>query len=80
MGGFVTKLKALFDTTTEKRVLMLGLDAAGKTTVLYKLQLGEVVTTVPTIGETACCDQDFVRLLTMSTSQASTSNRSSTRA
>ena len=32
------------------RVLMLGLDAAGKTTILYKLQMGEVVTTVPTIG------------------------------
>jgi len=29
---------------------MVGLDAAGKTTVLYKLKLGEVVTTVPTIG------------------------------
>lgn len=29
---------------------MLGLDAAGKTTILYKLKLGEVVTTVPTIG------------------------------
>ena len=27
-----------------------GLDAAGKTTVLYKLKLGEVVTTIPTIG------------------------------
>jgi ADP-ribosylation factor protein 1 len=37
-------------STTESRVLMLGLDAAGKTTVLYKLQLGEVVTTIPTIG------------------------------
>merc|ERR1712003_159996 len=32
------------------RLLMLGLDAAGKTTILYKLKLGEVVTTVPTIG------------------------------
>eukprot|EP01084_Bolivina_argentea_P073018 132533_1 len=32
------------------RVLMLGLDAAGKTTILYKLKLGEVVTTIPTIG------------------------------
>jgi len=30
----------------------VGLDAAGKTMVLYKLELGEVVTTVPTIGET----------------------------
>lgn len=29
---------------------MVGLDAAGKTTILYKLMLGEVVTTVPTIG------------------------------
>ena len=29
---------------------MLGLDAAGKTTVLYKLKLGEVVNSVPTIG------------------------------
>ncbi|XP_042590555.1 ADP-ribosylation factor 1-like isoform X2 [Cyprinus carpio] len=28
---------------------MVGLDAAGKTTVLYKLKLGEVVTTIPTI-------------------------------
>lgn len=32
------------------RVLILGLDAAGKTTVLYRLKLGEVVTTIPTIG------------------------------
>merc|ERR1712178_426264 len=32
------------------RIVMVGLDAAGKTTVLYKLKLGEVVTTVPTIG------------------------------
>merc|ERR1719281_343920 len=32
------------------RILMLGLDAAGKTTVLYKLKLGVVLTTIPTIG------------------------------
>jgi ADP-ribosylation factor protein 1 len=32
------------------KIMMLGLDAAGKTTVLYKLKLGEVVTTIPTIG------------------------------
>lgn len=29
---------------------MVGLDAAGKTTILYRLKLGEVVTTIPTIG------------------------------
>jgi small GTP-binding protein len=32
------------------RIAMLGLDAAGKTTVLYKLKLNETVTTIPTIG------------------------------
>lgn len=29
---------------------MVGLDFAGKTTILYKMKLGEVVTTTPTIG------------------------------
>ena len=35
---------------TEHRVLSLGLDASGKTTMLYRLKFGEVVTTIPTIG------------------------------
>ena len=35
----------------EMRILMVGLDAAGKTTILYKLKLGEIVTTIPTIGK-----------------------------
>lgn len=34
----------------ECRCLEIGLDASGKTTILYKLKLGEVVTTIPTIG------------------------------
>jgi ADP-ribosylation factor protein 1 len=34
----------------ERRILMVGLDAAGKTTILYKLKLGETATTIPTIG------------------------------
>uniref|UniRef100_A0AAR2KT42 ADP-ribosylation factor 5 n=1 Tax=Pygocentrus nattereri TaxID=42514 RepID=A0AAR2KT42_PYGNA len=33
----------------QMRILMVGLDAAGKTTILYKLKLGEIVTTIPTI-------------------------------
>jgi ADP-ribosylation factor family len=33
------------------QVVMLGLDAAGKTTILYKLHIGEILSTVPTIGE-----------------------------
>ena len=31
-------------------MVVLGLDGAGKTTLLYRLKLGEVVTTIPTIG------------------------------
>eukprot|EP00697_Spironema_sp_BW2_P008099 gnl/Spiro4/22608_TR11154_c0_g1_i1.p2 gnl/Spiro4/22608_TR11154_c0_g1~~gnl/Spiro4/22608_TR11154_c0_g1_i1.p2 ORF type:complete len:197 (-),score=69.72 gnl/Spiro4/22608_TR11154_c0_g1_i1:173-721(-) len=31
-------------------VLMLGLDAAGKTTILYQLKLGDAITSIPTIG------------------------------
>eukprot|EP01084_Bolivina_argentea_P166287 288732_1 len=31
-------------------ILIVGLDSAGKTTLLYKLKLGETVTTIPTIG------------------------------
>ncbi|RTG85327.1 ADP-ribosylation factor 6 [Schistosoma bovis] len=34
----------------EMRILMLGLDAAGKTTILYRLKLGSSVSTIPTVG------------------------------
>ena len=34
----------------------VGLDAAGKTTILYKLKLGEIVTTIPTIGMVCTMD------------------------
>jgi len=34
----------------DTRVLMLGLDSAGKTTILYKFKIGQVVVTIPTIG------------------------------
>lgn len=43
-------LRTLMGSSKEMRILMVGLDAAGKTTILYKLKLGEVVTTIPTIG------------------------------
>jgi len=34
------------------RILMVGLDAAGKTTILYKLKLGDVLHALPpSIGE-----------------------------
>uniref|UniRef100_A0A8C0SN28 ADP ribosylation factor 1 n=2 Tax=Canis lupus familiaris TaxID=9615 RepID=A0A8C0SN28_CANLF len=31
-------------------IVLVGLDVAGKTTILYKVKLGEIVTTIPTIG------------------------------
>ncbi len=42
MGSFQSLFKSLF-SKKEMRILMVGLDAAGKTTILYKLKLGEIV-------------------------------------
>jgi small GTP-binding protein len=52
MGLWLSKVWTLFAELgqTQARILMLGLDAAGKTTVLYKLKLNETVSTIPTIG------------------------------
>ncbi|TGO06885.1 hypothetical protein BTUL_0418g00020 [Botrytis tulipae] len=69
MGASVSWLSGMLFSKKEIRILILGLDNAGKTTLLYrlkvsgltlasqeglyangKLQIGEVVTTIPTIG------------------------------
>lgn len=62
MGGSFGKLFKRLFSKKDMRILMVrfkksfrlisqvGLDAAGKTTILYKLKLGEIVTTIPTIG------------------------------
>mmetsp|Transcript_21252 Transcript_21252/g.33983 ORF Transcript_21252/g.33983 Transcript_21252/m.33983 type:complete len:195 (+) Transcript_21252:125-709(+) len=50
MGGFFAKALEKIMGKQEMRILMVGLDAAGKTTILYKLKLGDVITTIPTIG------------------------------
>lgn len=50
MGLTFSKLFDRLWGKKEMRILMVGLDAAGKTTILYKLKLGEIVTTIPTIG------------------------------
>jgi ADP-ribosylation factor protein 1 len=50
MGGVFAKALGRLVGKKEMRILMVGLDAAGKTTILYKLKLGEIVTTIPTIG------------------------------
>jgi len=50
MGALFTKVWDRIVGQQERKIVMVGLDAAGKTTVLYKLRLGEVVMTIPTIG------------------------------
>ncbi|KAL7005544.1 hypothetical protein EMMF5_004949 [Cystobasidiomycetes sp. EMM_F5] len=50
MGLSISRLFTGLFGKQDMRILMVGLDAAGKTTILYKLKLGEIVTTIPTIG------------------------------
>ena len=66
MGGSISKMMAKVFGSKEMRLLMLGLDAAGKTSthhhhttytlsltppaILYKLKLDQDVTTIPTVG------------------------------
>jgi GTPase SAR1 family protein len=47
LGGFFSSIFSSLFGTREMRILILGLDGAGKTTILYRLQVGEVVTTIP---------------------------------
>jgi len=49
MGQALTQFFSVF-RKKDARIVMVGLDAAGKTTVLYKLKLNDIVTTIPTIG------------------------------
>lgn len=39
-----------FSAEEEFKIIIVGLQNAGKTTILYKLSLGEVIVTQPTIG------------------------------
>ena len=50
MGFFFSKLWTKLLGKKDVRILMVGLDAAGKTTILYQLKMGETVKTIPTIG------------------------------
>lgn len=49
MGLLFSKLWGLF-TNEEHKVIIVGLDNAGKTTILYQFLMNEVVHTSPTIG------------------------------
>ena len=46
LGAFFRR----FRSNDQVPLLILGLDAAGKTTILYKMKLNETVNTIPTIG------------------------------
>jgi len=53
MGSFLTKISELFSNfgnSKTNKILMLGLDNAGKTTILYRLKLNTFINTIPTIG------------------------------
>jgi len=50
MSSIISSMLSQFYGKSDYRCLDIGLDASGKTTILYKLKLGEVVTTIPTIG------------------------------
>ncbi|XP_023538886.1 ADP-ribosylation factor-like protein 5 isoform X1 [Cucurbita pepo subsp. pepo] len=50
MGAFISRFWFMLFPAKEYKIVVVGLDNAGKTTTLYKLHLGEVVTTHPTVG------------------------------
>ncbi len=50
MGNILNKILSITGSTKEYRMLLLGLDAAGKTTILNKITMGESLASVPTIG------------------------------
>ncbi|XP_032019327.1 putative ADP-ribosylation factor-like protein 5C [Hylobates moloch] len=49
MGQLIAKLMSIFGNQ-EHKVIIVGLDNAGKTTILYRFLTNEVVHTCPTIG------------------------------
>lgn len=49
MGQYIFKILNSFSDMKAK-ILMLGLDGAGKTTILYQMKLNETVSSVPTVG------------------------------
>ncbi|CAF3691283.1 unnamed protein product [Rotaria socialis] len=50
MASRILKMLSKLFSAPEYRILIMGLDASGKTTILYKLKLNETVQTIPTIG------------------------------
>jgi len=51
MGKVLAKIMKKLSDDGPKRILMLGLDNAGKTTILYRMKRTEDFNTVPTVGK-----------------------------
>lgn len=50
MGGFFSALHAFAFGNKRAQILILGLDASGKTTIIHRIKTGTNIITVPTIG------------------------------
>lgn len=50
MGFIFSKIWSKLRGDREYKIVLVGLANAGKTTILYKMSLGEVVSAHPTIG------------------------------
>jgi len=50
MGALISKLLSIFMSKEDFKIVIVGLDNAGKTTIVYKLLTNEAVVTTPTIG------------------------------
>ena len=50
MGSVYTTMKNTIMSKQQKRILMVGLDAGGKTTILYRLKLGETIPVLPKLA------------------------------
>ncbi|CAL5224183.1 g6824 [Coccomyxa viridis] len=57
MGQLFSSLMQYLFPNREYKIVMVGLDNAGKTTTLYRLHLGEAVVTQPTVGSNVECVQ-----------------------
>ena len=50
MGFISSKIWSSKHSKKDVHILMVGIDEAGKTSILYQLKMGETVKTIPTIG------------------------------
>ena len=50
MGSYFSYYVGKLFEKKDARLVLIGLDAAGKSSILYKLKFGETVSSLPTIG------------------------------